>query len=203
MRCHKDIDLLRLRPSPGHAENVARSSSNAPVNPVAFEMTPIIAPRLWSAYSLPRIPRPNSLDFAHCLVEVSMRCRFVSLRRIAAFSVAVALVVTPVASAQTPASESPNDAPGAVLLSPTAFARLVQPPPTEAPVPVLKDPPRIDLLRQGRVAVPVASATQQQPAPPTRSWVSRHKVLVGILIGVTPFVIWGAMLWHTCSGGGC
>jgi hypothetical protein len=48
-----------------------------------------------------------------------------------------------------------------------------------------------------------APGDQQKTPAPERSWVSRHKVLTAVLIGVTPFVIWGGLLWHTCSGGGC
>lgn len=51
--------------------------------------------------------------------------------------------------------------------------------------------------------VTLVPAERQTPPAKERSWVSRHKVLTAVLIGVTPFVIWGAMVWNTCSGGGC
>ena len=49
----------------------------------------------------------------------------------------------------------------------------------------------------------LAPADRQAPPAEKRSWMSRHKVLTAVLIGVTPFVIWGGLLWNTCSGGGC
>jgi hypothetical protein len=49
----------------------------------------------------------------------------------------------------------------------------------------------------------LAPAGQQKVPAKERSWASRHKVLTAVLIGVTPFVIWGALLGSTCSGGGC
>ena len=46
--------------------------------------------------------------------------------------------------------------------------------------------------------------SRQQAAPaPRRSWVARHKVLTAVLIGAAPFVVWGAVVWQGCSGGGC
>ena len=51
---------------------------------------------------------------------------------------------------------------------------------------------------------PAFAPSRQQTAPaPRKSWVARHKVLTAVLIGATPFVVWGAMIWNTCSGGGC
>ena len=130
---------------------------------------------------------------------------FVSLRRIAALSVAVTLVATPIALAQTPASASPNDAPtGAVLLSPTAFARLVQPRPAEvASAPVVKDPPRIDLLHQGRAAVAhEAQAAPPAKAPQQKNWWGRNKwYVLGPAIGAGAFFgVWG-LLWAFSEGG--
>ena len=61
---------------------------------------------------------------------------------------------------------------------------------------------RQSLARETRHLTLGPSGQQKAPAE-KRSWVSRHKVLTAVLIGVTPFVIWGAMLWNTCAGGGC
>ena len=113
---------------------------------------------------------------------------FVPLRRITALSVAITLFAAPIASAQSPDAAPPVAAQtNAAVLSPVAFARLVQPPPADAtPALVVADAPRIGLLRQGTAAM----ARQAQAAPtkaPQQSWVSRHKVLTGILIGVGAF----------------
>ncbi len=61
---------------------------------------------------------------------------------------------------------------------------------------------RQSIARETRHLTPAPSGQQKAPAK-ERSWVSRHKVLTAVLIGVTPFVIWGALLGSTCSGGGC
>ena len=61
---------------------------------------------------------------------------------------------------------------------------------------------RQSIARETRHPTPATSGQQKAPAK-ERSWVSRHKVLTALLIGVTPFVIWGALLGSTCSGGGC
>jgi len=67
--------------------------------------------------------------------------------------------------------------------------------------------PATRMLRQSiarETRHPTLAPSGQQKAPAEkRNWVSRHKVLTAVLIGVTPFVIWGALLWSSCSGGGC
>jgi hypothetical protein len=67
--------------------------------------------------------------------------------------------------------------------------------------------PATRLLRQSIARetrhLTLGPAGQQKRPPEQRSWVSRHKVLTAVLIGVTPFAIWGGLMWHTCSGGGC
>jgi hypothetical protein len=100
-----------------------------------------------------------------------------SLRRIAALSVAITLFTAPIASAQSPeaarSSASPNDT---TLLSPAAFARLVQPTsPDAAPAPVVADSPRPSLLRQGTAAVAREARATATKAPQQQSWASRHK----------------------------
>ena len=67
--------------------------------------------------------------------------------------------------------------------------------------------PATRMLRQsirretGRVTV-LPGGQRNAPAD-QRGWVSRHKVLTAVLIGAAPFVIWGALVWHSCAGGGC
>jgi hypothetical protein len=61
---------------------------------------------------------------------------------------------------------------------------------------------RQSLTRESRNPT-LAPAGQQKAPAEKRSWVSRHKVLAAVLIGVIPFVIWGALLGSSCSGGGC
>ena len=81
---------------------------------------------------------------------------------------------------------SPQAAPGQTGATPTPALRLFsQPIPREA-------------------FGPAFAPSRQQPTPPPRkSWVARHKVLTALLIGATPFVVWGAMVWNSCAGGGC
>jgi hypothetical protein len=130
-----------------------------------------------------------------------MTSQFLPLRRIAALSVAITLFATPIASAQSPEGAPPIAAPAnTTLLSPAAFARLVQQPPADmAAAPVVKDPPRINLLH------PVASATAYEARaafaklPQQKSWASRHKkALIWTTIAAVAglgFAVW----WQTCS----
>jgi hypothetical protein len=122
-----------------------------------------------------------------------MTKRIVPLRRVVALSVAITLFAAPIASAQSPEAAPPSAASAnPALLSPAAFARLVQQPPADvAPAPVVADSPRPGLLRHGTTAM----ARQAQPAAPKapqqKSWVARHKVATGIVIGVGAwFGIW-------------
>jgi hypothetical protein len=118
-----------------------------------------------------------------------MRSTFVSLRRITALSVAITLFAAPIASAQSPevapqSAASPNTA----LLSPAAFARLVQPSPAAvAPAPVVKAHARLDLLHHGTTAMARQAQAAPTKAPQQKSWASRHKVLTGVLIGAGAF----------------
>jgi hypothetical protein len=115
-----------------------------------------------------------------------MTRRFVSLRRISALSVAMTLLAAPIASAQSPEAAPPLAVPAnTALLSPAAFARLVHPPPADvAPAPVVKAPPRLDLLREATAAVAREARAMAAQAPQQKSWAARHKVLNYILIGV-------------------
>ena len=121
-----------------------------------------------------------------------MTSTFVPLRRIAALSVAITLFAAPIASAQSPEAAQPSAAPNnPTLLSPTAFARLIQPPPADvAPAPVVADSPRPSLLRQGTTAM--ARQAQAAPAPAQQqSWSSRHKALIWttiVIVGAAAFV---------------
>ena len=123
---------------------------------------------------------------------------FVHLRGMTALSVAITLFAAPIASAQTPdAAPSTASANNTVLLSPAAFARLVQPPLADVvPAPVVKTPPPLNLLR------PAAAARQTQSAPAKapqqKSWASRHKValIVWSAVALSPFIIYGAMRYQ-------
>ena len=118
-----------------------------------------------------------------------MTCSFVPLPRIAALSVAVTLFAAPIASAQSPEAATPSAAPAnAALLSPAAFARLLQPPPDVAPAPVVKVPPRLDLRRSPTTAVAREARAMAAKAPQQKSWASRHKTMItGIIVGVGAF----------------
>jgi hypothetical protein len=115
---------------------------------------------------------------------------FVSLRRIAALSVAITLFAAPIASAQSPEAAPPSAAsPNTALLSSAAFARLVQRPPAEVVPAAVVKAPRLDLLYYGTTAT--ASLAQAAPAkaPQQMSWVSRHKwaLIVWSVIGAVSF----------------
>ncbi len=123
-----------------------------------------------------------------------MTSTLVSLRRILALSVAITLVAAPIASAQTPeAARSNSVQANTALLSPAAFARLVQQPPAEvAPAPVVADSPRPGLLRQGAA---MARQAQTTPAKATqqKSWASRNKVAL-IFFAIVGAIILGAVV---------
>jgi hypothetical protein len=121
---------------------------------------------------------------------------FAPLRRIAALSVAITLFAAPIASAQSLEAAQPSAAPNnTALLSPAAFARLVQPPPADAaPAPVVADPPRLNLLRQGTAAVARQAQAAPAKAPQQKSWAARHKVAIVVLSGLAVLAIylgWG------------
>lgn len=110
----------------------------------------------------------------------------VFLHRVAALSAAAALFASPVA-AQTPDSP-PREPPAArTLLSSAAFARLVHGSTVHETVPIAKEPPRRDLLREAATAARRAADVSAQP--PRRSgtgWSKAGKVAlgVGIVLGV-------------------
>jgi hypothetical protein len=137
--------------------------------------------------------KPSPIDFAHYPVEVSMTRTFVPLRRIAALSVAITLFAAPIASAQSFEAAQPSAAPNnTVLLSPGAFARLVQPSRAEvAPAPVVADAPRPSLLRQGTTAM-AREARATAAKAPQGSWGSRHPTakvwLIAGIAGVSAFL---------------
>ncbi len=116
---------------------------------------------------------------------------FVSLRRISALSVAITLFAVPIAAAQSPEATPPSAAPtNTALLSPAAFARLVQPPAAAVvPAPVDADSPRPGLLRHGAAAVARQAQAAPAKAPQQRSWVSRHKWVI-----IVPAIVGGAIL---------
>lgn len=117
-----------------------------------------------------------------------MTSRYVSFSRVVTLSVAFSLLFCPIATAQAPANTV--EAPRPALLGPQAFARLVQDSRVKADrVPLVTNRPRVDL--RGQV---LAAAMRETPSASTRislqgqrSWVARHKVLTGILIGVGAF----------------
>jgi hypothetical protein len=122
------------------------------------------------------------------------------LRRIVALSVVIALSAAPLASAQSPEAAQPSAAPSnTTLLSPAAFARLLQPPPDIAPVPVVKVTPRLDPLRPPMTAVAREARAMTAKPPQQQSWVSRHKkMLRRISVGAGVFFgIWS--LWYLCA----
>jgi hypothetical protein len=112
----------------------------------------------------------------------------VSLRRIVALSVVLTLFAAPVASAQSRESAAPSAArPSTALLSPAAFVRLVQPPRTDMTSNrIVRDTPHIELgrLLTAPAAGRVPGVFTPAPAPQQRSWVARHKVATGVLIGI-------------------
>ena len=116
---------------------------------------------------------------------------FLKLRRIAAMSAAIALIASPAAWAQAPASATP-DAPSAngSLLSPAAFARLAGGPwKGDAPVPAPQASPRTDLLRQGTAAATSQARAVRAPTTPQSSggWGTKTVaavIIVGSVVGV-------------------
>jgi hypothetical protein len=118
-----------------------------------------------------------------------MTSTFVPLRRVTVWSVAITLFAAPVASAQTPEAAPPNSVQAnTVLLSPAAFARLVQPPPADvASAPVIADSPRPSLLRQGTAAV----AREARTAPPAAAQPPRRRSLANWQKQV---LFWGAVV---------
>src|SRR4051794_33621526 len=123
----------------------------------------------------------------------------VSLRRIVALSVATTLFVVPIALAQSPQAVPPIAAPAnTALLSPTAFGRLVQPPPADAaPIPVVNAAGRLKLLHYGTTAMARQAQAAPAKAPQQKSWVSRHKVALIVWSAIAGVAI--AYSW--CYGG--
>jgi len=118
-----------------------------------------------------------------------MTRRLGCLHRMAALSAAIAMFVSPVASAQTPAPTPMADAtPKTALLSPAAFAKLVEGPRAAgAPVPVVQDPPRRDLVRQTTAAATRAAALSPQPPRRATGWGQKTVIVlacVGLFVGV-------------------
>jgi hypothetical protein len=109
---------------------------------------------------------------------------FQAASRIAASTVAVTLVMSSLALAQTP-PPSPRDTQAQpTLLSAAAFARLAQPTSMgAAPTRTLAELPRPSLPSQ-----PMAVSARFPPAALTqvqrKSWVSRHRVLIAVLGGL-------------------
>jgi hypothetical protein len=126
---------------------------------------------------------------------------FVPLRRIAALSVAITLFAAPTVSAQTPEVAQSSAVPATTgLLSPAAFARLVQRPPADAiPASVVKVPSRFDLLRQATAAMAREARATSVKAPQQKSWASRHK---------TALIVWSAIagglaIVYVCASSFC
>ena len=120
------------------------------------------------------------------------------LRRITALSVVITLFAAPIASAQTPEGARPSAAStNTALLSPAAFARLIQPPPAAvASAPVVADSPRPSLLRQSTAAMARQAQTAAAKAPPQKNWASRHKgALIAVAI-VAALSVWFGVHMH-------
>ena len=61
-----------------------------------------------------------------------------------------------------------------------------------------------DAIKRETERLRFAPTSVQQPAPQQRSWIKRHKVLAGILIGTGAFfAIWGGLIWSACANDGC
>jgi len=113
---------------------------------------------------------------------------FAFLRRVAGLSAAIAMFVSTVA-AQTPRPAPTADATATTLvLSPAAFAKLVEGPRTVgAPVPAVLAPPRRDLVRQTTAAATRAAALSPQPPRRGIGWGQKTVVAlacVGLVVGV-------------------
>jgi hypothetical protein len=131
-------------------------------------------------------------------VEFNMKP--VSLTRIAAFSIAITMLAPPIAWAQEP---QPRPAtPPTVLLSASAFARLMRQSPADGDVRrVVKDPPRESLRRQVTAAARHAPGAQASPpAPRQRSWAARNKLVIGILAAAGAF--FGLYYYVDCVASG-
>ena len=95
------------------------------------------------------------------------------------------LFAAPIASAQSPEAAPPLAGPtNTALLSPAAFARLLQPPPDVAPARLVKNTPRLDLLYRGTTSMARQAQAVSTPAAQQKSWVSRHK---------TALIVWSAI----------
>jgi hypothetical protein len=126
-----------------------------------------------------------------------MTSSFVSLRRSVALSVAIALCAVPIASAQSPEAGQPTAAPAnTALLSPAAFARLVQQAPAKTgPAPLIAAAPRTDLLRQVTAAMAREARATAAKAPQQGNWAARHKVatFIGLAVLLAYLVGWSVM----------
>jgi hypothetical protein len=130
-----------------------------------------------------------------------MPSTFASLRRIVAFSVAVTLVAAPIASAQSREASTPVAAPTSrALLSPSAFARLIQPPADVVPAPAVRAAPRFDLPRSATAATARRAQPTAVKVPQQKSWASRHKTALIVLSAIAVGV---AIPWYWCWAGGC
>ena len=126
-----------------------------------------------------------------------MNSRFTSGFRIAALTVAVTVFTSTLAFAQTPQSKSIADAAQRpTLMNAKAFARLAQPRTLEAATAVAAEG-RPSLFQQSRWAMELQATTPT--TAPQRSWVSRHKILIGVLAGIGGFLTFAAI----CAAGAC
>jgi hypothetical protein len=130
-----------------------------------------------------------------------MTCGFGPLRRIVALSVAITLAAAPVLWAQSPGPASPIPEPAnRVLLSPSAFARLVQPPQADVALVHVADSRRPSLLRQATTAMAHEAQAAPTKAPSQKNWIARHKVAVLIGVGVFFGVVFLGCKLGDCSG---
>jgi len=109
-----------------------------------------------------------------------MTRRFVPVPRLVVLAAVATLLTAPIASAQALGTPSPGATPAnADLLSPAAFARLIQPT-------AMTRLPRINLLRQSAAAMTRLTQVTPVSAPQQASWAARHKkalVLTGVAVG--------------------
>lgn len=115
-----------------------------------------------------------------------MASRFRTGSRIVALSVAITLVGSSLASAQTPAPAPPADSrPQQALLSAKAFARLVQPIRSEVARPgTASQSAQPSLLRQSTTTAKLSHVPALPMKPPRRqNWFMRNPALAWLIIG--------------------
>jgi hypothetical protein len=112
-----------------------------------------------------------------------------SFRHSTALLTAITLFVAPIGAQSFDTPQSSTAPAKAPLLSPAAFARLVQPPTDSGPPPDAGDHQRLDLLRQGQAAMvrQARSATAEPPRRKSAGWGTKTLavlIVVGAMVGL-------------------